>query len=575
MRHFNRFLLRYLHRNFLFLLVFSLLPLAAIQVIAPTKAEAASTCVATNTYSSNIKVEPVHGKVFYIDTGQGQNVDATYVGYKVTANAAKENLWVRIDSFTGGVVSLANPLDQDYPLGTLNGTSGTPVSKLSYFLLKAPRSSTVAQSHVVHVFKGRPDLSGSTDLYQCSFSFSKVAETIKAKANKVTSITASTTTLVLGSTLTVTTRGATGTIGNGSALDGAMLWLSPASKSSWPSQALRLESETSTFYSSKNYRTGATTYADQLYIKNASGTPSSGSQFWYQAQYVFRIIGSSVSTATVAPIAQIASGTQIKHTDVTSLPAASLNTNTVSVSASITKDASTTTTRGADNKTVITYTLTLRNTGSSSVNFDSVVDTPSQLLTYKALTAQSGATVSSLATYPEPHTDINGNVIFDTPITVAANSTMLLRYSMIEKTACTTGDSFSFSNSTIAKIGNYTVSSGTNTISGILATGTISVFAFMSVGLFCSTLWPCIFTLAIAGLGSKMSKASNYLIMMIMGGGVVSVLQGRLASADLLGILNSYWVGVACFAYLAYYAVSMTAHFKKAGIEVGQASGGH
>jgi FHS family L-fucose permease-like MFS transporter len=48
-----------------------------------------------------------------------------------------------------------------------------------------------------------------------------------------------------------------------------------------------------------------------------------------------------------------------------------------------------------------------------------------------------------------------------------------------------------------------------------------------------------------------------------------------LASADLLGILNSYWVGVACFAYLAYYAVSMTAHFKKAGIEVGQASGGH
>jgi FHS family L-fucose permease-like MFS transporter len=81
--------------------------------------------------------------------------------------------------------------------------------------------------------------------------------------------------------------------------------------------------------------------------------------------------------------------------------------------------------------------------------------------------------------------------------------------------------------------------------------------------------------LAIAGLGNKMSKASNYLIMMIMGGGVVSVLQGKLASESLLGILNSYWVGVACFAYLAYYAVSMTAHFKKEGIEVGQASGGH
>lgn len=110
---------------------------------------------------------------------------------------------------------------------------------------------------------------------------------------------------------------------------------------------------------------------------------------------------------------------------------------------------------------------------------------------------------------------------------------------------------------------------------GIFSGGKLAAMAFVSVGLFCSTLWPCIFTLGIAGLGSKMPKASNYLIMMIMGGGVVSVLQGKLASESLLGILNSYWVGVVCFAYLAYYAVSMTAHFKKEGIEVGAPVGGH
>ena len=63
--------------------------------------------------------------------------------------------------------------------------------------------------------------------------------------------------------------------------------------------------------------------------------------------------------------------------------------------------------------------------------------------------------------------------------------------------------------------------------------------------------------------------------MMIMGGGFVSVLQGKLASPDSLGILNSYWVGVICFAYLAYYAVTMTQHFKKQGIEIGPATGGH
>jgi FHS family L-fucose permease-like MFS transporter len=41
--------------------------------------------------------------------------------------------------------------------------------------------------------------------------------------------------------------------------------------------------------------------------------------------------------------------------------------------------------------------------------------------------------------------------------------------------------------------------------------------------------------------------------MMIMGGGVISLLQGWLAEA-VLGIQMSYVVGVICFAYLAVYA---------------------
>jgi FHS family L-fucose permease-like MFS transporter len=89
---------------------------------------------------------------------------------------------------------------------------------------------------------------------------------------------------------------------------------------------------------------------------------------------------------------------------------------------------------------------------------------------------------------------------------------------------------------------------------GIFSTGMISVFAFISVGLFCSSLWPCIFTLAIKGLGKHTSQGSGLLIMMIMGGGLVSALQGYLSSDSLLGIHHSYWVGVVCFLYLAYYA---------------------
>jgi MFS transporter, FHS family, L-fucose permease len=89
---------------------------------------------------------------------------------------------------------------------------------------------------------------------------------------------------------------------------------------------------------------------------------------------------------------------------------------------------------------------------------------------------------------------------------------------------------------------------------GIFSQGILSVMAFIAVGLFCSTLWPCIFTLAIRGLGSQTSQGSNLLIMMIMGGGFVSVFQGYLADQPAIGIRMSYWVGVACFAYLAFYA---------------------
>ena len=47
---------------------------------------------------------------------------------------------------------------------------------------------------------------------------------------------------------------------------------------------------------------------------------------------------------------------------------------------------------------------------------------------------------------------------------------------------------------------------------GLLTVGKLSVFAFVSGGLFCSIMWPCIFSLAIAGLGKYTSQASAFLI---------------------------------------------------------------
>jgi FHS family L-fucose permease-like MFS transporter len=101
---------------------------------------------------------------------------------------------------------------------------------------------------------------------------------------------------------------------------------------------------------------------------------------------------------------------------------------------------------------------------------------------------------------------------------------------------------------------------------GMLADGMVSVYAFISVGLFCSTLWPCIFTLAIAGLGKHTNQGSGFLIMMIMGGGFISLFQGVLADEKLLGIQYSYIVGVICFLYLAFYGWKTNDLLKKQGI---------
>jgi len=102
-------------------------------------------------------------------------------------------------------------------------------------------------------------------------------------------------------------------------------------------------------------------------------------------------------------------------------------------------------------------------------------------------------------------------------------------------------------------------------ITGMVTNGMLSVYAFTSVGLFCSTLWPCIFTLAIAGLGKNTSQGSSFLIMMIMGGGIVSWLQGYVA--DLTSIHLSYIVGVICFAYLAFYAWKVRSILENQGVD--------
>lgn len=119
-------------------------------------------------------------------------------------------------------------------------------------------------------------------------------------------------------------------------------------------------------------------------------------------------------------------------------------------------------------------------------------------------------------------------------------------------------------------------------IFGVMTKGIISVYAFMSGGLCCSIMWPCIFSLGVAGLGKYTSQGSAFLIMMILGGAVIPPFQGSVGdlSPFVAGTPNnmhvSYLVAACCFAALALLAVRFRTVLKSQGLNFDeQIGGGH
>jgi FHS family L-fucose permease-like MFS transporter len=101
---------------------------------------------------------------------------------------------------------------------------------------------------------------------------------------------------------------------------------------------------------------------------------------------------------------------------------------------------------------------------------------------------------------------------------------------------------------------------------GLFTSGTIAIYAFLAGGLACSIMWPAIFTLSVLGLGKYTSQGSAFLIMMILGGGIIPPIQGKLS--DIIGIHQSYFIAVVCFAYLTLFAVMVKGILKKQNIDV-------
>lgn len=72
-------------------------------------------------------------------------------------------------------------------------------------------------------------------------------------------------------------------------------------------------------------------------------------------------------------------------------------------------------------------------------------------------------------------------------------------------------------------------------------------------GLCTSVMWGAIFNLAVEGLGKKSAAASGLFMTMVIGGGILPLLQG--AIADATNYMVSYWLPVAALAYICWFAL--------------------
>jgi len=343
--------------------------------------------------SGDLKVTPLHGKAFYLDIKNG--VNASYIGYSVKneSSAAIDDLWMSLTDFrsTGtSVLSLANPADSFQPIGTI----GAGATKFIYALVKGNNVSVTAQLHEVQIHKGYPN--GEASIYgagaaQCTYTFSEVNRIIAASANKVTEVSVDTTAPKLGGTLTITVKGATGQAGSGSAsVDGEIMWMSGASAATWPTRALRLErTQISIKYKKNDPIAQLETYNDQILITRVATSPTKfTSSTTYTATFTFRVMGGASTNPIIKPVANIASGTQIKHTG--SYPSATTTVNLTGIASTVTSVKEVTSVGSlAGDFFPVGYKITLTDSEATSGKIlDSIIDLPDSSTVFVANSAK-------------------------------------------------------------------------------------------------------------------------------------------------------------------------------------------
>lgn len=91
------------------------------------------------------------------------------------------------------------------------------------------------------------------------------------------------------------------------------------------------------------------------------------------------------------------------------------------------------------------------------------------------------------------------------------------------------------------------------TFLGFAFSGTFAVLAIVLVGFFNSIMFPTIFALSLKNLGPLTKRASSFLVMSIIGGGLIPAAMGRIS--DLSNIQRAFVVPLFCYLFIIYFAV--------------------
>ena len=86
-----------------------------------------------------------------------------------------------------------------------------------------------------------------------------------------------------------------------------------------------------------------------------------------------------------------------------------------------------------------------------------------------------------------------------------------------------------------------------------LAEVPIGIMFLIFCGLCTSVMWGGIFNLAVEGLGKYTEAASGIFMVMVCGGGILPLIQGKVA--DITSYTSSYWVIFGALAYMMFYAL--------------------